>query len=257
MATQLSTLAIVMIDVAVGLGCGVAAYLLSAYTTTTIVGGAATKITTELPIIVKETIAEAATAATDAATNQLEQTANNQIANATNVATNMTGDALSKAEKMAPTREGGLEMTALKSDALNNVKNTIRSQQDLLKNSLTDATSVTGGIPGLTQEDVQRRMEKMKAANINYQEGLKNASTSATNALKPFDKSKIKNFVPDQTNYTPGDVLNTVSRNRATTGGGRKTKNNRKKTVQPKVKKPRTKKCLITKGDKMFMSFCI
>jgi hypothetical protein len=100
-------------------------------------------------------------------------------------------------------------------------------------------------------------MEKMKAANINYQEGLKNASTSATNVLKPFDKSKIKNFVPNQTEFKPGDVLNTVAQNRGKIGGGRKTKNNRKKSVQPKVKKPRTKKCLITKGDKMFMSFCI
>jgi hypothetical protein len=182
-----------------------------------------------------------------------------------------TGAALNSVKEIGggSSTEGGLKMPSIQAPDMPSIQapdmssiqanalNTMGSNQDLLKNSLTDATSATSGIPGLTQEVVQRRMQKMNEANINYNKGLQNASTSATNALKPFDKSKIKNFVPDQTNYTPGDVLNTVSRNRATTGGGRKTKNNRKKTVQPKVKKPRTKKCLITKGDKMFMSFCI
>jgi hypothetical protein len=42
------------------------------------------------------------------------------------------------------------------------------------------------------------------------------------------------------------------------TGGGRKTKSKRTKlTNEPKVKKPRTKKCLIQKDNKMYMSFCI
>jgi hypothetical protein len=269
---------------AIGLGCGVGAYLLSAYTTTTIVGGATTKIVKVIPEKIQESIEKAANTATSAATDNLKNLADEQVASVTENATNVAGDALSKAEQMAPTSQGqgGLEMTSiqppnmsdiqknmpsipanmssfqppnmssLKSDSLN----TMGSNQDLLKNSLTDATSATG-IPGLTSEDNQRRMQKMKEANINYNKGLQNASTSATNALKPFDKSKIKNFVPDQTNYTTGDVFNTISQNRAKKGGGRKTKNNRKKSVQPKVKKPRTKKCLITKGDKMFMSFCI
>ena len=44
-------------------------------------------------------------------------------------------------------------------------------------------------------------------------------------------------------------------------GGGRKTKNNRKTRSEQKVnvpkRKPRTKKCLVTKGNQMYMSFCI
>jgi hypothetical protein len=245
-----------MIDMAIGLGCGLAAYLLSAYTTTTIVGGATTKIVTIIPEKIQESIEKAANTATSAATDNLKNLADEQVASVTDNATNVAGDALSKAEQMEPTSQGGLEMTSIQpnmssfqppnmssiqppnmssfqppnmssiqppdmssiqSDALN----TMGSNQDLLKNSLTDATSASG-IRGLTQEDVQRRMQKMNKANINYNKGLQNASTSATNALKlkPFGNSNIKKFVPDQTNYTPGDVFNTVSRNRATTGGG-------------------------------------
>jgi hypothetical protein len=44
-------------------------------------------------------------------------------------------------------------------------------------------------------------------------------------------------------------------------GGGRKTKNNRKTRSEQKVnvpnRKPRTKKCLVTKGNQMYMSFCV
>jgi hypothetical protein len=41
-------------------------------------------------------------------------------------------------------------------------------------------------------------------------------------------------------------------------GGGKKTKNKRTKlTKEAKLKKPRTKKCLIQKDNKMYMSFCI
>jgi hypothetical protein len=187
------------------------------------------------------------TAATAAATNM----ANKQISDT-------TGDALKRAEEIGGSSnntEGGLEMTGIQSPYMSSIPTNMSS---LNPDSLNNATSAIG-IPGLTPEDNQRRMQKMKEANIKYEEMLKNAPTSATNTnvLKPFGKNNIKNFVANQSNYTPGsgDVLNTVSPNRR--GGGRKTKNNRQKTVQPKIKKPRTKKCLITKGDKMFMSFCI
>lgn len=132
------------------------------------------------------------------------------------------------------------------------LKNTIGSQKDLLNTSVDNATYAIG-IPGLTPEEKKQRIQKTKAADINYYEGLKNASTKAQNSFG----NNVKKFVPDQTKIIPGYdyVLNTPPPNRI--GGGRKTKNNRQKTVQPKIKKPRTKKCLITKGDKMFMSFCI
>jgi isopropylmalate/homocitrate/citramalate synthase len=44
-------------------------------------------------------------------------------------------------------------------------------------------------------------------------------------------------------------------------GGGRNTKNNKKTSSEQKVnvpnRKPRTKKCLVTKGNQMYMSFCV
>jgi hypothetical protein len=182
-------------------------------------------------------------ATTAAATNM----ANGQISNA-------TGAALKRAEEIggSSNTKGGLEIGIKSSDDL---KNTMGSQKDLLKSSLDNATgSIPGGIPGLTSEVIKRRMQQMDEADRKYYENKKKASTSATKDLKPFDKGNIMNFVPDQTEFTPGYVFNTPPKKR---GGGRKTKNNRQKTVQPKIKKPRTKKCLITKGDKMFMSFCI
>lgn len=66
--------------------------------------------------------------------------------------------------------------------------------------------------------------------------------------------------------YGEGNVTNTPSRNREKIGGGKKTKSkrtkltkvdsNNKKSVK-REKKPRTKKCLIEKDNKMYMSFCI
>ena len=66
--------------------------------------------------------------------------------------------------------------------------------------------------------------------------------------------------------YGEGNLPNTPSRNREKIGGGKKTKNkrtkltkvdsNNKKSVK-REKKPRTKKCLIEKDNKMYMSFCV
>lgn len=66
--------------------------------------------------------------------------------------------------------------------------------------------------------------------------------------------------------YGEGNVTNTPSRNREKIGGGKKTKSkrtkltkvdsNNKKSVK-REKKTRTKKCLIEKDNKMYMSFCI
>jgi hypothetical protein len=63
-----------------------------------------------------------------------------------------------------------------------------------------------------------------------------------------------------------GNVPNTPSRNREKIGGGKKTKSkrtkltkvdsNNKKSVK-RQRKPKTKKCLIEKDNKMYMSFCI
>lgn len=184
------------------------------------------------------------TATTAAATNM----ANKQFSNT-------TGDDLKHLEEIggSSNTEGGLEI-GIQSPKIPAFKSPDMSS--LNPDSLDNATgSIPGGIPGLTSEVIKRRMQQMDEADRKYYEGLKNASTSATKARNSFGNT-ARNFVPDQTKIIPGYVLNTPP-NRTKIGGGRKTKNNRQKTVQPKIKKPRTKKCLITKGDKMFMSFCI
>ena len=263
MATQLSTLSIILIDVAVGLGCSVAAYLLSAYTTTTIVGGATTKIVKVIPEKIKESITEAASAATNAAAGQLEQTANNQIANATTAATNMTGDALLKAEKMVPTNEGlemssfqpptnmssiQANMSAVNPDALN----TMGSKQDLLKTSFENANNqfavgemkIPSSMPNIPGQisNIQGQMSNIQGQMPNIQGQMSNIKGQMPNI-----KGQMSNIKGQMAN-----IQNTRLKQRIPVRqqGGRKTKSK-------KQRKPRTKKCLITKGDKMFMSFCI
>ena len=298
MATQLSTLSIILIDVAVGLGCSVAAYLLSAYTTTTIVGGATTKIVKVIPEKIKESITEAASAATNAAAGQLEQTANNQIANATTAATNMTGDALLKAEKMVPTNEGlemssfqpptnmssiqanmsslkpptnmpsfqpptnmssfqpptnissiQANMSAVNPDALN----TMGSKQDLLKTSFENANNqfavgemkIPSSMPNIPGQisNIQGQMSNIQGQMPNIQGQMSNIKGQMPNI-----KGQMSNIKGQMANIqnTRGLKKKIPVRQQ----GGRKTKSK-------KQRKPRTKKCLITKGDKMFMSFCI
>ena len=298
MATQLSTLSILLMDVAVGLGCGVAAYLLSAYTTTTIVGGATTKIVKVIPEKIKESITEAASAATNAAAGQLEQTANNQIANATTAATNMTGDALLKAEKMVPTNEGlemssfqpptnmssiqanmsslkpptnmpsfqpptnmssfqpptnmssiQANMSAVNPDALN----TMGSKQDLLKTSFENANNqfavgemkIPSSMPNIPGQisNIQGQMSNIQGQMPNIQGQMSNIKGQMPNI-----KGQMSNIKGQMANIqnTRGLKKKIPVRQQ----GGRKTKSK-------KQRKPRTKKCLITKGDKMFMSFCI
>jgi hypothetical protein len=68
--------------------------------------------------------------------------------------------------------------------------------------------------------------------------------------LEPFKPSNINNFQPIQSKN--GDIQNTLQS--AVKRGGRKTKSIQSVKRQ---RKPRTKKCLITKGNQMYMSFCV
>ena len=96
--------------------------------------------------------------------------------------------------------------------------------------------------------------------------GLNNNLTSITSGLPGTNvpvtdlSSRIGNIGP-KSPYGTQAFNKTQALNRPTivTIGG-KTKSNRKTNKESKVKrprKPRTKKCLVTKGNQMYMSFCV
>ena len=164
------------------------------------------------------------TAATAAATNM----ANKQISN-------KTGDALKRAKEIggSSNTKGGLEIAGIQSPEIPAFKS-------------PDMSDIQENIPSITRPDMSD-IQPNALNNINSSIANTNSQfTSATKMNKPI-------YIQNASEMTRG--LKNIPYQRV--GGGRKTKNNRQKTVQPKVKKPRTKKCLITKGDKMFMSFCI
>jgi hypothetical protein len=152
-----------------------------------------------------------------------------------------TGAALNSAEEIgggSSSTEGGLEIPPI-SAKISDIPANISDIQT------PDMSSIqTPDISSIQSDALNNVKNTMGSTNQDL------LNTSFGNTKGQFDPVKIKSL------NTRGSR---PSRNKGiiSYGGGRKTKNNRKKTVQPKVKKPRTKKCLITKGDKMFMSFCI
>jgi hypothetical protein len=93
---------------------------------------------------------------------------------------------------------------------------------------------------------------------------LQNAGAEQTKALEKFGsdakeqyklrRETMSNIKRPELNFNnqPAPAV------AAAAGGGKKTKSKRTKlTKEAKVKKPRTKKCLIEKDNKMYMSFCI
>ena len=166
------------------------------------------------------------TAATAAATNM----ANKQISN-------KTGDALKRAKEIggSSNTKGGLEIAGIQSPEIPAFKS-------------PDMSDIQENIPSITPPDMSD-IQPNALNNINS--SIANANSQFTSATKMNNPI----FIQNASKMTRG--LKNRPLPRVGVGGGRKTKNNRQKTVQPKVKKPRTKKCLITKGDKMFMSFCI
>jgi hypothetical protein len=152
-----------------------------------------------------------------------------------------TGAALNSVKEIGggSSTEGGLEMPPISakiSDIPANISDIPANISDIPANISSIQTPDISSIQTDALNNVKNTMGSTKQDLLN---------TSFGNTKGQFDSVNNKYI------NTRGSSRNKIY------GGGRKTKNNRKKTVQPKVKKPRTKKCLITKGDKMFMSFCI
>jgi hypothetical protein len=181
------------------------------------------------------------TAATAAATNM----ANKQISN-------KTGDALKRAKEIggSSNTKGGLEIAGIQSPEIPAFKSPDMSdiQENIPSITPPDMSDIQENIPSITPPDMSD-IQPNALNNINS--SIANANSQFTSATKMNNPI----FIQNASKMTRG--LKNRPLPRVGVGGGRKTKNNRQKTVQPKVKKPRTKKCLITKGDKMFMSFCI
>ena len=105
-------------------------------------------------------------------------------------------------------------------------------------------------------------------AGLGQFNGLQNAATGQFNSLQNTATGQLNNNIQGQINNASQLSNSLASKKTAIQGfqgigGGRKTQINRKPksnklTNEPKVnKKPRTKKCLVTKGNQMYMSFCI
>lgn len=135
---------------------------------------------------------------------------------------------------------------AVAGNVAGNVAAKIKAEKNNFQNITGDALKNTEKMAPTSQGQGSLEISALTApTNISsIQADALNNVTNTTNSQKDL----LQNSLNNATYSIPGLTKK---------GGGRKTKNNRQKTVQPKIKKPRTKKCLITKGDKMFMSFCI
>jgi len=116
----------------------------------------------------------------------------------------------------------------------------------------------------------QKANEKMNGAmntGLGQFDSLQNKATGQFNSLQNAATDKLGNNIQGQINNASQLSNSLATKQDAAlqrfqgTGGGRKTKNNRKTRSEPKVnvpnRKPRTKKCLVTKGNQMYMSFCV
>ena len=111
----------------------------------------------------------------------------------------------------------------------------------------------------------QKANEKMNGAmttGLGQFDSLQNKATGQFNSLQNTATDKLGNNIQGQINNA-SQLSNSLAANQAALqrfqgiGGGRNTKNNRKTRSEPKIRKPRTKKCLVTKGNQMYMSFCV
>jgi len=163
---------------------------------------------------------------------------------------------------------------------INNAAGIANNEADNFNKARTDATNFTTEFGNVARQ--QSLLGKMSGFNDVINKGVKtydrhantlggvaglgvgvlpNALTSQRYNNTPLAKHNIVrgNYSDDNNNYgIPGGALFGFTPHK--TRGGGKTKHNRKTNKESKVKrprKPRTKKCLVTKGNQMYMSFCV
>ena len=191
------------------------------------------------------------TAAT-AAASQLEETANNQIANATTAVTNVAQEAKAN-ETINQELQPDIIRSTTTSEEILPLANHIDNESAPITSDIASAVA----IPYTKKKPRSLKIvksnlflpEQVKAAQGLKARGLAARGLKARNLAARGLKARnlaAQTLAQGEAQYKiPMKVQQGVF-----VGGGRKTKNKRQR-------KPRTKKCLITKGDKMFMSFCI
>ena len=181
------------------------------------------------------------TAAT-AAASQLEETANNQIANATTAVTNVAQEAKAN-ETINQELQPDIIRSTTTSEEILPLANHIDNESAPITSDIASAVA----IPYTKKKPRSLKIVKSNLflpEQVKAAQGLK-ARGLAARGLKARNLA-AQTLAQGEAQYKiPMKVQQGVF-----VGGGRKTKNKRQR-------KPRTKKCLITKGDKMFMSFCI
>jgi hypothetical protein len=111
-------------------------------------------------------------------------------------------------------------------------------------------------------DSIGNGIEMSKNAARGKLDGISNFSNEGSNMASDFlnqGTNMASNFANQGTNMASNFAnQGTNMANRGSVYvGGKKTKNNRKTRSEPKIRKPRTKKCQVTKGNQMYMSFCI
>ena len=149
--------------------------------------------------------------------------------------------------------------------ALQGQMSAVQEQMDSVNSQATDQSDKLNSTLAAARKEKEARIAQGLQATSN----LANTANSFTRSVKDGVVVNTPKTPPQRGTvifsgeHSEGDDPNTVTSstnydNRSRVGGGRKTKSKRSKlTNEPKVKKPRTKKCLIEKDNKMYMSFCI
>jgi hypothetical protein len=158
-------------------------------------------------------------------------------------------------------------LTAATTGAINQKADAVIAEQT--KTVEEAATKQTNAIQEAATTNVN---EQKKALEEEAAKQTKAAQTAVTAKLKEQTKG-VESLLANKTlplynnldKYS--NLSNNLGKSRVNTlaamsnsrnGGGKKTKSKRTKlTKEAKVNKPRTKKCLIQKDNKMYMSFCI
>ena len=149
--------------------------------------------------------------------------------------------------------------------ALQGQMSAVQEQMDSVNSQATDQSDKLNSTLAAARKEKEARIAQGLQATSN----LAHTANSFTRSVKDGVVVNTPKTPPQRGTvifsgeHSEGDDPNTVTSstnydNRSRVGGGRKTKSKRSKlTNEPKVKKPRTKKCLIEKDNKMYMSFCI
>ena len=177
-------------------------------------------------------------------------------AQAKETANNLQAQAIAKTQEVTSQaiNAGQTAMNNATSQVTDNLNAQVSNANTLVGNANTlvgNANTLVGNVSNQSEE-YQKYLAGLDPKLVI---ATTDAKGNITRTLKSPPKTGTEVFKPKN---SEGDGSIVVSSSTGVKTGGRKTKSKRSKlTNEPKVKKPRTKKCLIQKDNKMYMSFCI